>query len=767
MTRLGKAIILGLLTGLLGIGVSLSHFGMDLEENFGLGFLFDLRGKRQPPSDVVVISLDRQSADHFNLPRDPRKWPRSYHARLVEKLSQEGASVIVFDLVFKDEERDDDVFAKAIRKAGNVVLAEYIEKETIPIKNQSGRVTGEIAFERLVPPIPALEQEAILAAAFPLPKVPVRVSQYWTFKDGSGDTPTSPVAVLQIFASPVFDDFSELLKKTLKDPKLALVSQDPKNQAALRAALRVINLQNQEIVVSKKVDEVILSMKEILGNETFFFERMMKEFESPKGRYAEIIKNDLLRALLKAYSLNSHYLNFYGPPHTITTVPYFEVLQWGPKAAINANPVDFKGKAVFIGISEFLSSEQKDGFHTVFTQPNGLYLSGVEICATAFANLLEDFHVRPLDLPVHLFMILLWGIAIGMVWLLLPPVIAMGISAAFILFMVGSAYTQFKMAGLWFPLITPIVFQTPFASFGAVLWNYIESNRERRIIKEAFGYYLPDTVVDQLSRGLKGLKSGGQLVYGSCLITDVENYTALSESMSPADLKTLMNDYYEGIFAPVKQYGGTPLGVKGDSSLAIWASPDPDARLRVQACLAALEIARAVDRFNQSPGGPKLQTRIGLHSGQMLLGNVGGGHHLEYTAMGDMVNTASRIEGLNKYLGTRLLTSQETLADLGDFLTRDLGTFLLAGKFRPVEVRELIAQLKESDENQRKLCRDFSTALQLYKMRLWPEAIDVFSKILSENAADGPSLLYIKHCEQLMQSHPSDSWDGIIRMDQK
>ncbi|MGH7274066.1 MAG: adenylate/guanylate cyclase domain-containing protein, partial [Nitrospiria bacterium] len=451
----------------------------------------------------------------------------------------------------------------------------------------------------------------------------------------------------------------------------------------------------------------------------------------------------------------------------ITTVPYFELLRSPPNLADDASPVDFKGKVVFIGVSEFLLSEQKDGFDTVFTQPNGLYLSGVEICATAFANLLEDFPIRPLDLSVHLFLILIWGIALGLIWLLLPPVIAMGISALFILFLIGIAYTQFKMAGMWFPLITPIFFQTPFAGFGAVLWNYVDTNRERKMIKEAFGYYLPDTVVDQLSGGLKDLKSGGQLLYGTCLSTDVENYTALSESIPPEDLRSLMNDYYEGILAPVKKYGGIPIDVKGDSALVIWAASDPDARLRVQACLAALEIGHAVDRFNQSPGGPKLHTRIGVHSGEVSLGNVGGGHHLEYTAMGDMVNTASRIEGLNKYLGTRLLASQETLADLGDFLTRDLGTFFLAGKFRSVAVRELIAQLKESNEDKRRLCRDFSTALQLYKMRLWPEAIDVFSKILSENGTDGPSLLYIKHCEQLMQSHPSDSWDGIIRMDQK
>ncbi|MGH7274542.1 MAG: CHASE2 domain-containing protein, partial [Nitrospiria bacterium] len=327
MTRLGKAIILGLLTGILGIAISLSHFGIDLEENFGLALLFELRGTRQPPPEVVVISLDRQSSDHLNLPRDPRKWPRSFHARLIEKLAHDGASVIVFDVVFKDEGQDDHLLAKAIREAGNVVLAEYLEMETIPLKGRSGQVRNEVTVERVIPPIPVLEQEAASLATFPLPKVPARVSQYWTFKDGSGHFPTSPVVALQIYASPVYNDFLNLLKKTLKNPNLAQASQDPKNRAALMAAESLIIPLNQKSVANGNVHERIRSLKEILGNDTFFYERMMKAFEIPKGRYAEVRKTNLLRSLIKTYQGNNHYFNFYGPPHTITTVPYFELLR--------------------------------------------------------------------------------------------------------------------------------------------------------------------------------------------------------------------------------------------------------------------------------------------------------------------------------------------------------------------------------------------------------------------------------------------------------
>lgn len=157
-TRLCKAVTLGLLTGILGLTASLLPYGYDLEESIGLGLLFKLRGQRQAPSDVVVIAVDKASADQLKLPLDPKKWRRSYHARMIQKLANEGASVIVFDLMF-DEVRsaaDDRVFANAIREARNVVLLGYLEREVIPLNHRSGRVTGEMAVDRMRPPTSVL-----------------------------------------------------------------------------------------------------------------------------------------------------------------------------------------------------------------------------------------------------------------------------------------------------------------------------------------------------------------------------------------------------------------------------------------------------------------------------------------------------------------------------------------------------------------------------------------------------------------------------------
>jgi adenylate cyclase len=151
MHRLSKAGTLGILIGVVGLLVSLIPFGFNLEEQVGLDILFTLRGTRQAPSDVVIVSIEKDSAVRLNLPADPRKWSRELHARLTENLTQAGAAVIAFDIIF-DEARtaaEDHTFAEAIRQAGNVVLFEYLRKEAVSMVDQRGAPSGTVHLESL------------------------------------------------------------------------------------------------------------------------------------------------------------------------------------------------------------------------------------------------------------------------------------------------------------------------------------------------------------------------------------------------------------------------------------------------------------------------------------------------------------------------------------------------------------------------------------------------------------------------------------------
>ena len=750
MSNLRKAVIVGLLTGILGM--SLVPIGSDLEENIGLDLLFKLRGARIVPSDVIIVSMDRVSARNLNLPTDVRKWPRSLHARLTETLVEEGAAVIAFDVLF-DEARsteDDNLFAEAIKNAGNVVLCEWLEKETVSLTDKAGAPTGHLHAVRLVSPIPLLAGSAAALAPFVLPKVPVKVSQSWIFKTGAGDTPTLPVVVFQIFALAVYDEFIQLLEKFCPSQ-----------------AVKVPH-ERHAITDTRGVENVIRTLRGIFEQEPLIGQKILDEIKNTRSLSLDIRQKQTLEALVRIYEgLGSRYLNFYGPPGTIPTVPYYQLLQAEEKSAAKQKPLDLSGKAVFVGVSERLRPEQKDGFYTVFSQPTGVDISGVEIAATAFANLLEDMSVEPLGFRAHLASVFFWGMVLGIMCLLSPTVVAamivIGLSA---LYLIVVQY-QFNNTGSWHPLVIPILFQAPLAFFVTFVWKYFNTHKERENIRKAFGYYLPDKVVDQVAKNIPDIKTGSQIVYGTCLCTDAEQYATLSESMDPKELSSFMNKYYEAIFEPVVKHGGIVSDVIGDSMLSIWATAHPDAALRNQACLTALDIASAVHRFNHASATFQLPTRIGLHSGRMMLGNIGAIDHYEYRAVGDVVNSASRLEGLNKYLGTQILVSEEVLDQLDGFLTRKLGQFLLVGKSKPLLVYELICCLEKCNEQQKDLCSIFDEALSAYRKQSWNEAIDKFHESMKVCGKDGPSIFYMKLCEKYRENPPGEMWNGLVCLSRK
>ena len=769
MSRFSKAAIAGLVTGALGVVLSLLPFGLDLEEDVGLYILFKLRGMREAPSDVVIVNIDKTSSEKLNIPEDPEKWPRSVHARLTENLSRKGASVVAFDIIF-DEARssqEDNLFAAAIEKAQNVVLGELLRRETVPAADAGGRQAEILSIEKLVPPIDPLARSALALAPFPLPKVPVRVSQYWTFKKGAGDQPTLPIVVFQVYALDLYDDFIRLLQKVRPSQAERLPGD------------------KDTIIKTKGVEKLIRMLRDAFQNNPSLAESMLEALQTSGAGPRWEKRSQILTSLIKMYQgPNSRYLNFYGHPGTIPTVRYYQVLDDQGKSTSIHKQIDFKDKAVFVGLSERLRPEQKDGFYTVFSQPTGIDMSGVEIAATAFANLLEDMPVRPLSAKAHMVVMMMWGILVGILCRLFPTLIAAGGVIGLGTIYLFSAQHQFTQAGMWYPLVFPLFFQPPFAFFGTVLWKHFETNRERQNMRRAIGNYLSNEIVDHLAKNKANLMKIGEIVYGTCLFTDAANYTTVSEAMDPRKLSEFMDKYFEAIFKPVKQHGGLVVDLKGDSILAVWKAKQPDAALRRQACLAALRILEAVGDFHQSPEiqdfiaqvarrskhSPEhltLPTRIGVHSGEIRLGTVGAMDHYEYRLTGDTVNTASRLEGLNKHLGTQILVSEEVVDQLDDFLTREVGRFLVAGKSKPVVVHELICRLEECSEGQKRLCEIFSEALNACRRQSWGEAKEIFQESMSLYGQDGPSKFFISKCEEYKVKPPGETWDGVIHLDKK
>jgi adenylate cyclase len=751
LSRVIKAALFGCAVGLTGVLISFFSLTHEIEEDIGLALLFKLRGVKEAPPEVVVVSIDRESSEALQLPNNPDRWPRSYHAKLISKLAEHGAAAIVFDLYFTEARAagEEDALAEAIRRAGNVVLAELLKVKEIPASPR-GRVPGQDhRIVQSVKPIDKISQAAFATAPFVLPRMPVRVNQYWTFLPDAGDSPTFPIVAFQLYALRVYGDFVRLMEKVR--PNLA--GTLPHDAAAEIRARGVVSFMKQ--------------IRRIFEADVFLGAAMLKELEHSSAITKKDEKNRLLKPLINVYGgAKRRYLNYYGPPRTVSTVPFHKAVAFGSNVSATADG-DFRGKVVFVGLSENELVERHDSFHTVFSQENGVFISGVEIAATAVANLFDDRPVAPISTPAYISLILAWGVLIGFIGLILGTTAAAllmaGLSAVYIFF----AEYYFTTNGAWVPIVVPLFVQAPVGLFGAILINYLETNKERQNIRNALSHYVPAEIVNQLARNRMDVRRGGETVYGICLFSDAAGYTSFSEKYNPQQLREVMNQYFEATFAPIRENGGLVVGVAGDSILAVWKAAAPERQLRKQACMAALGVAKAVTQFNESFTDVKLPVRLAVHCGEMFLGNIGAGEHYEYGVTGDTVNTASRMDGLNKFLGTQILVSEDVIHGLDGFLTREAGSFLLKGKSNPVTVHELKCSLDDSEETQKQACAVFAQGLRAFRARSWREAKEKFDHCIRILGDDPLSRHFLNLCKDYAAHPPDGSWSGVIAMEEK
>jgi len=749
MAKWFKQLFLGSFIGLFGVLIYLLPFGLALEEKFGLNWLFHLRGAITAPDDVVVVAIDQPSASQLDLPITPRLWPRDLHARLIDKLSEAGARVIIFDLIFDTPSaipENDKKLAHAIKAAGNVVLIERLIYRDTGLLIDDEQTQNRIFEEGPAPLLPIIADAAGARAPFPLPKAE-RVNNYWTFKASAGDIPTAPVIALQIFTLPIYDDFVRLLHTV-----------DPKITAQLPPHSKNID-----------IEDLLLTLRHIFTNRPQITQKIQAELNRDSNM--NLTEKKMVTSLLNLYSSHEkNYLNFYGPPRSITTVPYYQVLQLHENNIDKNLPegIDFKDKVVFVGFSGATQPEQdivRDDYHTVFSNPDGLFISGVEIAATAFANLLENKPIRPLALSGALGILFLLGFVMGIVFLLLSTRESIVLGIFVISIYTFCAHYLFKEAAIWLPVMIPLSQILLAFILAEIQKHHLEKRKSKQLeiqlteIRKSLGSSYPNKTVEKIL----GNKDE-QGIFSPCLTTDVAGYTTLSELMVSRDLGQLINEYRDVLKNPIRQHDGHIMDMIADSMLAIWIDDPENSALRAKACQTSLDLAAAVERFNQSQSDSRLllPTRIGLHFGEMSLRRGDG----SYNVIGDVVNTANRIQGANKVLKTRILLSSEVVDGLDGFLTRSLGDFILPGKTIPVKLLELVAYRQSASEEQLWLCEIFMRALNAYQLQRWIEASQGFYNILKVFPTDGPTQFFLSLCLRYKDEPPTVSWP-TSRIDNK
>jgi adenylate cyclase len=463
------------------------------------------------------------------------------------------------------------------------------------------------------------------------------------------------------------------------------------------------------------------------------------------------------------------WINYYGRANFLPSVSYHEALR--PEAASEAL---FKDRVVFVGarvLTKF-AGERKDEYRSPFSrwttgvaaaERRGVFMSGVEIQATMFLNLLRGDWLRRLGLRAELCWILLAALGAGAGLVRLRPVVSVATGLGLMAFVAGASYGLLAWQRLWFPwLIAEAAVAVALA--WAILFNSVQLYVQKRVLENTLGLYLSPKLVRKFAGNPQFLKPGAEKQMLTILFSDIAGFTALSEGMDSDELARVMNRYFHtAVSHCIHPTDGTVVKYIGDAIFAFWNAPDEQPDHAARACRAALLFR---DKPMGEMQGHPLRTRLGLHTGEANVGNFGSQERVDYTALGESINLASRLEGLNKHLGTEVLISRAT-ADVvrGAFVTRPLGSFRLKGFGRPVEVEELVG-LPADEEPTRKWREGFAIALGAFRKRDLAAARAAFITTLSLKPGDGPSDFYLDRIEKELAAAGAD-WNAETEIREK
>lgn len=453
------------------------------------------------------------------------------------------------------------------------------------------------------------------------------------------------------------------------------------------------------------------------------------------------------------------WLHYYAPADSLPLVGYADAM------ALN-QPELFRDKVVFVGARVFthFAGERKDEYPTPYTflRRETPFISGVEIQATAFVNLVRGDWWRRASSSTEAIVITLLGALLGYVLMQARPwsatALALVASGAVLL----ASYALLRGSNLWFPWVLPVT-QVGVVWVASVTVNSFRLYLERRLYEQTLALYLSPKLIKKFAHDEKFRQPGAEKQTITILFSDIANFTSISEGMDSDELAKLMNRYFEkAVKDAIHATDGTVVKYIGDAIFSFWNAPDQQTDHAARACEAAL---RFRDQGVQHANGRPLVTRIGLHTGVANVGNFGSMERIDYTALGESVNLASRMEGLNKHLGTTVLITRATKAETGDrFATRSLGKFRLKGFEKSVEVFELLGQKNGTLEQ---WLTDFDSALKAFARGELDVAECEFNRVLELRKEDGPARFYLERIQELRAAPPSAPWMGEVDVKEK
>jgi adenylate cyclase len=453
---------------------------------------------------------------------------------------------------------------------------------------------------------------------------------------------------------------------------------------------------------------------------------------------------------------HGHMIRFTAP-NAFVPHPLYEIFDPKLWHANYGDGAFFKNKIVMVGASGQV-------LHDVVDTPMSPSTPGPAMQMQAMAAALGQEFLQPMPPKTGLALVSAAGlIAWLVVAFLRMPLLCLGAFVAIVATYLGMARLFYDKAGLLLitvPVLSALVLSGSF-SLG---FEYFLERLQKLRIRAAFGFYLSPQMADKIANSDFDLRPGGQIVEATIIFTDLEKFTTLSEDLDPSEVSAILIAYFEQTTRCILERKGTIIKYVGDAVMAAWGAPIDEPAHAICAAEAACDL-RALAEIEVR--GKKLRTRVGVNSGKVLAGNLGSSFRFDYTMIGDTTNFASRLESLNKYLGTQILISEAVRERLEDkFNTRRLGEFRVAGKAHSVRIHELLGR-NGADSGERAWIDAFEAGLELFKAGKFSDAADLMNRTCQlRGASDGPAEFYLRKIS-VLRSQDVKNWNGIIELSEK
>jgi adenylate cyclase len=701
---------------------------------------FESRGPVKTGNHVTIAAIDEKSLKA----EGKWPWPRDKMATLIKKVSDAGAKVIAFDVGFLDE---DDKWV--------LTLLSMIKKN---IRTDQG---GQTYLNEL---ITNADNDERFAIAVKNSKTTIVLGYYFDLDNSDPYEKTKEHETAEdLISSSQFHDFSYSSENAEKDSGFLIARHPQPNIKTISEACEKSGFFNMK----PDQDGIVRSMPAVIVYNNLLYAPLslmaVSAFlEAPLSIHVGETRNSAIT--IKEHTIpidrdGSIMINYRGGPKTFPHVAITDILNGKADKSLLSDRVIIVG-ATATALSDIRSTP----FSTVSP--------GCEIHANIIDSILsnDQLYQPPLYSMWSVFAIVLAGSVLGLV---LPFVGA--VPGILIYSGIGVGYwvlcqVLFSQTGLVLNMVYPLTVLT-LVYITVTANRYLSESKKKKFISDAFSTYLAPSIVKQLILFPEKLGLGGEDRNITAFFSDVQGFTSISEKLSAKELVELLNEFLTEMTDIILSHEGTVDKFEGDAIIAFFGAPISLKNHALSTCKACIAMHDRLNIMNErwkQENRPQLHMRIGLCSGVAVVGNMGSVNRMDYTMMGDVVNTAARLEGVNKVYGSYSMISETTKTMAGpEIETREIDTIFLVGKNEPVTVYQIIGLKGHVDENILKTVAFYEKGLSHYKINDFTTALAHFKQALTESADDGPSKTMAARCLNYIKNPPPSDWNGVFKITSK